>query len=1060
MIRGAKCPSCGKLLEEGRTYCPVCVMRAALESGDLEPSTEDPNVPNDRRFGHYEIVVGDDGRPLELGSGAMGITYKAIDVELRCPVTLKVISDRYVKDDSARARFVREARAAAAVRNANVASVFHLGRAGENYFYAMEFVPGETLEQILGKTGRLGVREALEITSQTANGLSAIQKKQLIHRDLKPSNIMVSREEGAIESVKIIDLGLAKSLDESESRRMSIPGSFAGTPAYASPEQFSGVGVDIRSDLYSLGVTLWEMLTGELPFKGAGSELVYEHQHAALPMERLSEVPQPVTALLEVLLEKSPAARFQTPTELIKAIEIVNGALLSGRRVSKAALRSTVEGLAPEKRPTEKTHRYQVPLFRRKSVLIGLVTIGLLAVLGLGASLVLWMAGRQNEQSRQLAEIRAAMGQMITQFPQKEADQRQTQAKLNPDSARARVIEELAKQFGLDPALLEKQLPRFAEQLRRAPGSTNYERASAAYVAKDYNEAERLALAAADEAQSASPPKNTEAIKAFELAAWAAENRIDYGEALLRLRDAEKLTDRTRDPVEWARVQFAIAYVLYDQGKYADAERVLREVIEERERRLGPEQPETLRARSRLAVVFWIQGKNAEAETEARAVIKLQEKVLGPEHPDTLKTRDNLVAALLDQGKYAEAETECRALLTISEKVLGPEDPDTLKTRMDLALVFGYQGDWAKAEAEERTIIKLQEKVLGPEHPDTLTTRGNLAVSLHVENKRAEAEAEDREVLRLREKVLGPEHPDTLMSRSNLAAGLADEGKYAEAEAEDRTLIKLKEKVYGPEHPGTLLVRGNLGETLEFEGKYAEAEAEERAVIPLDEKVLGPEHPNTLLARSDLAMVLDAEGKRAEAEAEDRAVLQLREKVLGSEHPNTLVTRSHLAFLLDEKGEPADAEKEDRAVLQLQEKVSGPEDPDTLRTRDNLATALEHQGKHAEAEEEYRSVLKLREKVLGADHPDTLATCFNLAQCLQAQNKTQEATDFARRAAQGAQKILGPYHPFTKKYESFINRPHPSSSSSSSRRDELEDFLPSLVFRAAAGSLYADRVDN
>jgi tetratricopeptide (TPR) repeat protein len=1011
------CPTCGKVLDAD-AHCPVCLLRAALEPGDVDLPVENPETPSaGLRFGHYEVVIGDDGRPLELGAGAMGITYKAIDVELHCPVTLKVISARYVTDQSARERFVREARAAAAVRNANVATVFHLGKAGPNYFYAMEFVPGETLDHILGRTGRLAVQDALEIVAQIANGLCAIQKKNLIHRDLKPSNIMVNREGGAIESVKIIDLGLAKSLDESESKALSIPGSFAGTPAYASPEQFSGVGLDIRSDLYSLGVTLWEMLTGELPFQGTGSELVYQHQHAALPTGRLGQVPQPVTTLLEVLLQKSPTARFQTPSELIRAIETVNQALGSARRVSKAELRSTVDRLALTKRINEK------PRLLRWPTTIGFrwtLAAGVVGILALGAGLVFWIAGRQNEQSHQLAEIREAMGQMITQFPQRDADQRQAQAKPNPDSARTRVIEELAKQYGLNSTLVEKQLPRFAEQLKRAPDSTSYERASAAYVAKDYNEAERLALVAADEAQGANPPKNADAIKAFELAALAAENRIDYAEALGHLRAAEKLTDRTRDPLEWARVEFAIAYILYDQGKWADAERLLREVVAEREKALGPEQPETLKARYRLAVVLWVQGKNAEAENEDRAVIKLQEKVLGAEHPDTLKTRDNLVAAVLDQGKYAEAETECRALLKVSEKVLGPEDPDTLKMRMDLALALGYQGEWAQAEAEVRAVISLQEKVLGPEHPDTLISRGDLAVMLHQQNKRAEAEAEDREVLRLREKVLGPEHPDTLMARSNLAAGLADEGKYAEAEAENRTLINLKEKVYGPKELGTLLVRGNLAEVLDFEGKYADAEAEQRAVIKLDEEVLGPEHPNTLLTRSDLATTLGDEGKWYEAESEDRAVLQLREKVLGPEHPDTLSTRSHLAFVLDGTGKSPEAEAEDRSVLPLQEKAAGPEDPNTLRTRDNLASALQHEGKYERAEAEYRTVLKLREKALGSEHPDTLETCFNLALCLRAENKIQEATELAQRAAQGARQILGTGHPLTKKCEKLL----------------------------------------
>ena len=131
-----------------------------------------------RRFQHYELLIGEDGRPIELGRGAMGVTYKAFDIDLRCPVTLKVISEKYLGDESARLRFLREARAAASVRHPNVASVFHLGKSGENYFYAMEFVEGETLENLVRRSGRLDVKLALEIATQVAAGLAAVHKKR------------------------------------------------------------------------------------------------------------------------------------------------------------------------------------------------------------------------------------------------------------------------------------------------------------------------------------------------------------------------------------------------------------------------------------------------------------------------------------------------------------------------------------------------------------------------------------------------------------------------------------------------------------------------------------------------------------------------------------------------------------------------------------------------------------------------------------------------------------------------------------------------------------------
>ena len=271
------CSICGNEFSGAMEFCPVCMLRKALaggvESGESSAS-EDTVKPTPeqavQRFEHYELVTGEDGKPVELGRGAMGVTYKAFDVDLHCPVTLKVISEKYLGDESARLRFLREARAAASVRHPNVASVFHLGRTGQNYFYAMEFVEGETLENLIKRSGRLEVKLALEIATQVAAGLAAVHKQKLVHRDIKPSNIMVSVEEGSTVTAKIIDLGLAKPAPDAPAEAaISTPGAFAGTPEFASPEQFAGVGVDIRSDLYSLGVVLWEMVTGHAVFRGS-----------------------------------------------------------------------------------------------------------------------------------------------------------------------------------------------------------------------------------------------------------------------------------------------------------------------------------------------------------------------------------------------------------------------------------------------------------------------------------------------------------------------------------------------------------------------------------------------------------------------------------------------------------------------------------------------------------------------------------------------------------------------------------------------------------------------
>src|SRR5271165_4500866 len=341
------CAACGTKFSPAseNEFCPVCMLREAL-AGGVESVSEDPVklTPKDtaQHFEHYELVRSEDGTPVELGRGAMGVTYKAFDVDLHCPVTLKVISERYLGDESARLRFLREARAAARLRHSNVATVFHLGKTGSSYFYAMEFVEGETLEKFIKRSGCLEVNVALEIVTQVTAGLVAVHKQKLVHRDIRPSNIMVSLEDGGPVSAKIIDLGLAKSLDEPGTQTaISTLGGFAGTPEYSSPEQFAGLPIDIRSDLYSLGATLWEMLTGRVPFRGAPGEVMHQHQHAPLPLEQLKDVPQPLVVLLEMLLQKDPAKRPQSPAELLKAMATIRGAIEAGRRIAHQSLQKT-----------------------------------------------------------------------------------------------------------------------------------------------------------------------------------------------------------------------------------------------------------------------------------------------------------------------------------------------------------------------------------------------------------------------------------------------------------------------------------------------------------------------------------------------------------------------------------------------------------------------------------------------------------------------------------------------------------------------------------------------
>jgi serine/threonine protein kinase len=203
----------------------------------------------------------------------------------------------------------------------------------------MEFAEGETLQNLIKRSGRLEVKTALEIVTQVAAGLAALHKQELVHRDIKPGNIMVNFEDGGAVTGKIIDLGLAKAVNASSQTAISIPGAFAETPEFASPEQLAGVGVDIRSDLYSLGVILWEMVTGEGLFRGSPSEVMSQHQHAPLALDKLRDVPQPVVALIEMLLEKDVRRRVQTPAELLKVMPAIAASIEGGRTITYQSLR-------------------------------------------------------------------------------------------------------------------------------------------------------------------------------------------------------------------------------------------------------------------------------------------------------------------------------------------------------------------------------------------------------------------------------------------------------------------------------------------------------------------------------------------------------------------------------------------------------------------------------------------------------------------------------------------------------------------------------------------------
>ena len=308
------------------------------------------NEPPSLRFAHYEVRRREDGTPWELGRGAMGVTYKAYDSQLRLDVALKVINPSQMGDTKAQALFLREARAAARVHQSNVASVIYLNQDPANPFYAMEFIAGESLHDWLGPRRPLPLLLAIRLAEQIAQGLEAIHAEQFVHRDLKPGNIMIvrtarGREPGASETnaetwqAKIIDFGLVRAFtgNETNSDLSAVTTGFRGTAIYASPEQCQEhVDLDGRSDLYSLGCILWEMLTGAPPFRGKSlHELLTLHITRPAPLEQVAHLPPSLQAVLARLLAKEPDGRFADAAALGQALAQCRERIASGEEKSQ-----------------------------------------------------------------------------------------------------------------------------------------------------------------------------------------------------------------------------------------------------------------------------------------------------------------------------------------------------------------------------------------------------------------------------------------------------------------------------------------------------------------------------------------------------------------------------------------------------------------------------------------------------------------------------------------------------------------------------------------------------
>ncbi len=896
----------------------------------------------------------------EIGRGGMGVVYKALQLSTKRVVALKVMLAGPFASPEARRRFDREVELAARLQHPGVVRILESGEVAGQRYYAMDYVSGARLDRYLS-VSQPDLRTTLSLFVKICAAVSAAHLQGVIHRDLKPGNVLID----AAGEPHILDFGLAKVAtgqvpNETQPPGMTQTGQFMGSLAWASPEQAEAIPdkIDMRTDVYALGVILYQMLTGEFPYEVVGNmHDVLENILRAEPTRPSTlrkQIDDEVETIVLKCLSKERERRYQSTGELAREVSrYLNGEPIEAKRDSALyVLRKQLR-------------RYRIPVVVAAAFVV-VVTAGFIT------SVTFW---QQAAGERDAAVAARA-----------EAEQRGREAAEARDQLRVVVGFQSSMLSGID-----------AEQMGGG-------------IVADLRERIRESL----NAEAITPDEVAAALASFD----ALVRRVNPTNVAREVVDHHVLSpafetierDFADQPLVEAVLRQTVGDTYRELGLGPQAMPQMERALALRRRVLGDDHPDTLVSINNTGLLLWSMGKYAEAEPYCREALAGRRRVLGDDHLDTLVSINNMGLLLQGQGKLAEAEPYCREALAGRRRVLGDDHPHTLQSLNNMGYLLQAQRKLAEAEPYYREALEGYRRVLGDDHPETLVSLNNTGLLLQAQGKYAEAEPYYREALEGRRRVLGDDHPHTLQSLNNMGYLLQAQGKLAEAEPYYREALAGRRRVLGDDHSDTLTSVNSMGRLLDAMGDYAEAEPYYREALEGNRRVLGNEALETLTSIDNLGLLLHTQCKYAAAEPYYREALAGRRRVLGDNHLDTLLSLNNLGHLLDSMGKYAAAEPYCRQALDGRRRLLGDDHRATLTSISNMGALLHHQGKLAEAEPYYREALDGRHRVLGDDHLGTLNSLNNMGLVLKALGKSAEAELYYREALEGYRRVLGDDH--------------------------------------------------